>query len=294
MATSKQKKAQVVAPYGAMPPKRARPAKYGTFASLVGQIEPHIYLMARLRPEGEGVRSFTLGTAYLAGKNRIVSAAHCFDDPNQPNAPGAHHQEGDSYIFIQIPSRGGGHYAVVETPVLDSELYLYPDIDFAVMYLPDSFYAIDGKWHKNPDDHLSFSNELRPLGTDVGVLGYPMQELRFTSAGSPDTDGVMLRVDKGVVNASMSFTENGNTVYEFTMSFNPGNSGGPIVEIASGRVIATVMGYRATPINLLTEKWPGQDPDAKTFDSLIHANYSQGFTSVNYLTLAARHGLSTF
>jgi len=69
-------------------------------------------------------------------------------------------------------------------------------------------------------------------------------------------------------------------VYEFTMAFNNGNSGGPIINLEDGKVISWVHGYKKTDIDLKEKDIPsGFTPRAYTLPTYmesIQATYSIG------------------
>ncbi len=262
-------------PFGNMPSKVKKPNSFGSLEAIIEYASVHTYLFARLRKVSQGTRIQTLGTAFLAGKNRMVTCAHCINDPSSQNVL-QKHQDGDSYLFVQKDQYGNGGQSVI-TPKFNRELFCLDDIDTAVFYLPDDFYQADGSWNRNPLNHLNFSDSYLPIGADVGVAGYPLQEIRVGTNGV-DPSSFTIRADRGVVNTRYT-TGDGVKYYEFTMSFNPGNSGGPIFNLDTGSVIGLVHGFTAFPV-IMSNGTP------------VYSTYSQAISSESINRFAKKHSLS--
>lgn len=262
----------------AMPPLVQKPEKYEKFSDAAVAACDYTYSITRLRPEGTGTRPVTLGTAFLVGKNRAMTCGHCINDPKHPDMALANHKNGDSYIFIQKDQNGVMHTAAI-TPKLNRDLFIYPEIDMAVFYLPDGFYKMGDRWVKNPANHLSLATAFASIGEDVGVLGYPMQSVGFTAGGKVDPSSVIIRSDKGVVNTRYRATQTNTHMYEFTIAFNPGNSGGPILRQDTGSVIGMVHGFNSFPIDLGN-------------GNTIWNAYSLGIASENMKSFKDTHSLS--
>ena len=148
-------------------------------------------------------------------------------------------------LLIHRDENGNTHWASIKLDN-DDVLQLYPAPDLAIIKLPETFYATNSEgYFLHPDHHVDISVENRGLGHDVAILGYPLQELKFNEVGDIDFSGICLRADKGVVNQRVGWR------YEFTIPFNPGNSGGPVFDVATGRVFAMVRAsrdyYKQTP-----------------------------------------------
>jgi len=97
---------------------------------------------------------------------------------------------------------------------------------------------------------IRISKEFLPIGSEVGVLGYPLCKLEFQEKdiNEPLIGNILLRADRGVMNCRYQTSET-HYSYKFTLAFNPGNSGGPIFDVKTGRLISIVKGYKAIRIN---------------------------------------------
>jgi hypothetical protein len=257
------------------PANTSKPSSFEGFDDIMKYASQATYLFARLRPNGENTDYKTLGTAFLAGRNRMVTCAHCINTSGTGN-PLMEHIDGDSYLFVQKDEFGQGHQSVV-TPTLGQDLFLYENMDTAIFYLPDDFYQAGGDWLRNPNNHISLAANFSAIGSDVGVAGYPMQELRIDANGV-DVSSFTLRADRGVVNTRY-VDGAGVELYEFTMAFNPGNSGGPIFDIKSGNVIGLVHGFQSFQI-------------AEVDATKIFSSYSLGVSSRNLKAMSSEHSLS--
>jgi hypothetical protein len=265
-----------------LPPFR-RHTSFKTFPDAIKHSWHNTYLIAKGRPTEDGqMRILSLGTGFLAGRQRMITCAHCVS--NEENVdPMSKHQDGDVYFFVARDGVGNFHSSTVTTLKLNESLFIYPEKDLAVIYLPDSFYTDGTKVYKHPDDYLELLPDFAPLGTEVGVIGYPFQMLQGSSDQSGlDLSGIAVRVDKGVVNTNYTQAGTGLAVYEFTMNFNPGNSGGPIIDPNTGKVIAWVKGFSSTAIEIND----GKDK------AKIYAHYSMGVATKNLLDIAAEHNLA--
>jgi len=265
------------------------PNSFSSFADLAQFASSSVYIIARIRQEGESTRITTLGTGFLAGEHRMVTCDHVM------NSEGSEHHDDDIYLLAQR-NHPEWHRSFVRLKS-GEDLFLNPENDSAILYLPDSFYYDEsGNMIKDPKIHLRLSRAPSRLASDVGVLGYPMQQLLFQDDGSDvNIETMILRADKGVVNATYK-DSNDITMTEFTMGFNPGNSGGPILDIMTGNVIAIVHGYQSLPIRAKVEHIPLDMIDGGTKDedvvSVVRALYSLGVSSVNLLGYENSHGLS--
>src|SRR6202044_1813195 len=87
-------------------------------------------------------------------------------------------------------------------------------------------------------------------GEDIGVVGYPLAELRAVN-GNLALDSVLYRAGRGCVTGRY-VTNDGQLLavpcIEVNFLFVPGNSGGPVFSATTGRVLGFVRGYRAVKI----------------------------------------------
>lgn len=278
-------------------PLLTEPTSFSSFAELTSHASNSVYAIARLRLDSNGQTILaTLGTGFLAGPNRMMTCSHVIHDSNDS---ASQHKDDDLYLFVQ---RNHPHWhKTFINLTLNKTLFLEPDKDSAVIYLPDSFYFdANGNMLHDPNDHLHLSKSVPVLATEVGVLGYPLQQMQFTPDNSDvNINSVMVRADQGIVNVTYKTDEN-IAINEFTMNFNPGNSGGPIMDRKSGLVLALVHGFASIPIMAVKEvvaanQIEGGDKDAEgevDVLSTIRALYSNGYSSVNYLDYESKHQIS--
>jgi hypothetical protein len=253
---------------------------YGPFAKLIADTKKCVYIIARIR----GDKLFTLGTGFLVAPHRMITCNHVFNYSDEKK-----HEAGDVYLFVQRDEFGQGHrYTFI--PVVDETLFFYSDIDSAVIYLPDNFYEQSGK---TKNRYLKLSSEIRPLGTEVGIIGYPMVKILINDDNTDIlVESIIIRTDRGILNTA--YNVEGVVINEFTMSFNPGNSGGPIIDTSTGQVVAMVMSYNSVLLKYIKEDVPEEQQELvgqTEAVSAIRANYSQGVASASMVLLKDQHSI---
>ena len=254
------------------------PSSFASFADLCTYAKDCVYVIARLRTTKEGTRLNTLGTGFLCAPFRLMTCEHVLNEQVK-------HEDEDMYLLIQRDEYGRGHRTIVKLE-LDKTLFLYPDSDTAVVHLPDSFYKLENDEDKNPDKFLKLTKDINSIGTEVGVLGYPLTEITLTTDKTDvDVTSIILRADRGVINSAYSTPED-LTIYQFTMSFNPGNSGGPIFETRTGKVISVVKAYNSIRLKFIKESVPAEEQKelgTNEVHSTIRTLYSRGLSTTNIL-----------
>ncbi len=282
---------------GPKPPKR--PDSFHNYVDCLKWLKKSVYVVIRGRKTAlngkDGINWITLGTGFVAAPNRFLTAGHVINDPEKGEL--LKHQEGDKYYLLRHDDDNQWHFRIFE-PKLDKEIFVYPDIDLAVIYLDEEFYKSGDKIFADKNDFIRISKDFLPIGTEVGVLGYPLSKLEFDNhdLSKPRIGNMLLRTDKGVVNCRYK-TSKKHSLYEFTMAFNPGNSGGPIFDIKTGRVVSIVKGYRSSQIN--TREIPISEDGAKqlkiykekAFIEVLHATYSMGFATSSFLEILKQHAI---
>ena len=162
---------------GPKPPKR--PENFHSFSECVKWLKKSVYIIVRGRKnkigEQEGINWITLGSGFIAAPNRYVTAAHVINDPGKGEL--AQHQDGDKYYLLRHDD-DNWHYRIFE-PKLDKEIFTYPNIDLAVIYLDDEFYQVGDRIFADRNDFIRISKEFLPIGSEVGVLGYPLCKLEL-------------------------------------------------------------------------------------------------------------------
>ena len=264
--------------------RQVRPASFRDFADCVNWMKKSVYLIARgrqMQVDGKMFISWTtLGSGFLAAPYRLLTASHVINNSTKGTELALHRA---SDIYYLIRNDGDSFHGRSFVPELNKELFLYPDLDIAVIYLDERFYNADDPNVPTKDDYFRVDTSFGPIGSAVGILGYPLAKLEFENLdiARPRVGNIFLRAEAGVINTKYK-TQQGSSVYEFTMMFNPGNSGGPIFDIKTGKVISLVEGFRSTPI--VEEERVLTDDGAKNlkvykekaYISSIHATYSIG------------------
>lgn len=271
-----------------------RPENFRTFSDCVKWLKRSVYLVVRARPISSGMFNFvTLGSGFVAAPYRFVTAGHVMNDMSKDKV--FQHQTGDKYYLIRHDDEANWHYRFFE-PTIDKELFIYPEVDLAILYLDEDFYGKDGKIFADKNDFIRISKDFLTIGNEVGVLGYPLCQLDFQDKDSskPILGDILLRTDRGVVNCRYKTPEQ-NYVYEFTLGFNPGNSGGPIFDPVSGRLVSIVKGFHSNRINqrecTLSEEESKHFKvyKEKSFIETLMATYSFGFGTPTFLDLFVKH-----
>lgn len=272
-------------------PDFSRQAVFHNYAELANYAKRSVFLIARFRKVNDNeTRVTTLGTGFLIGNSRMMTCSHVMNNQESGGEP---HEDGDLYMFIMRTEDGQMHQSAPIELKMGETLIDYPKADAAIIYLPREFYFDDkGRMLHHPEDHLMLAKNPRNIGSDIGVLGYPMQAISFTPEGNLDMTKVFIRGDKGIVNTR--YAHDDVYFYEFTVAFNPGNSGGPIFDIETGEVIAMVHAYRSVPIKFAKEPVPEdlQEELGTEVVSVVRSTYSLGLASQNYEKLAKDHDAS--
>lgn len=268
--------------------KQIKPHKFNDFAACVGWVKKSVYLIVRGRPLTVENKIYyqwkTLGSGFIAAPYRLLTASHVIDNPEIKD-DSAHHKEGDIYYLLRNDGDDYAHWRMFKR-TLNQDLFLYPEIDLAVMYLDEEFYQSGKDTGLTKNHYLAIDEKFLPLGSSVGVIGYPLAELLFADQDitKPLAGNIFLRTDTGVINTRYK-TQQGPLVYEFTMMFNPGNSGGPIFNPKTCQAISLVKGYRSVPIK--TEEKIISDEGAKqlkiykekAYIEVTHSAYSVGYAT---------------
>lgn len=276
-----------------------RPENFHSFSECVKWLKKSVYVVVRGRKVNvdgnEGINWITLGSGFVAAPNRFVTAAHVINDPEKGEL--AQHQDGDKYYLLKHDDENNWHYRIFE-PKVGKEIFIYPNIDLAIIYLDNEFYQVGDKIFADRNDFIRISKEFLPIGSEVGVLGYPLCKLEFQERdlSKPLIGNILLRADQGVVNCRYQ-TSAKDFLYEFTLAFNPGNSGGPIFDTKTGKVVSIVKGYKVLRINerenIISDEGAKQLKvyKEKAFIETLNATYSFGFATPTFLEVFKKHNI---
>ena len=271
------------------------------FLKSVSRLKKSVYIIVRGRKINIGDqdkrRWDTLGTGFLAAPNRLVTAAHVINNFNSPENKLSHHQKGDKYYLLRHDDSGNNHFAM-RTLYMNEQIFTYPELDLAIIYLDEEFYKKDNKVFSKKNDYIKISTDFLPIGSEIGILGYPLCELKFANKdiNQPLVGNILLRTDLGVINCRYLDKEKRHT-YEFTLSFNPGNSGGPIFDVKTGKLISIVARHRSIPRSV-KEKILSEEKrkefkfyKERSCVEVVHMSYSIGFATPLFLEAFKKHGI---
>jgi hypothetical protein len=243
------------------------------FKDVVSDVRHATFSVHRHRPLPNGQYAVTaLGSGFFVSPEVFITCRHVIDSPQSA------HQAGDVYRLVN--NLDGVHGILHEVNGgIGVDIHLYPDHDFAIML---SKTKID-------QPYLSISYADIPVGADIGIAGYPIAELIPDANGLMTLGGMVFRVARGVATAYYQTTVNSADghpltdvpVLEVNFIFVPGNSGGPIFDASTGRVVAYVKGFRAHKIRENAEQCQlmavptGLPPN---YIGAVYAVYSIGLT----------------
>jgi hypothetical protein len=149
-------------------------------------------------------------------------------------------------------TKGAGVAHQITNVVVGQTLHLFPDCDLALFQpnniAPQSFVALD------------YGDQM--VGKEIGVAGYPLAALAPSPTGDLLYNGLIFRVARGVMTSTYSTKINQDRggvlpevpVLEVNFLFVPGNSGGPVFDAQTGRVMAFVHGYTTVKIREKVEQ----------------------------------------
>lgn len=276
-----------------------RPNTYHSFVDCVKWLKKSVYIVVRGRKtiiEGkEMINWVTLGSGFVGAPNRFITAAHVINDSDKGEV--FNHREGDKYYLLRHDDDDNWHYRRFE-PRLDKEIFVYPKEDIAIIYLDNEFYQDNNQIYVNRNDYIRISQNLLPIGAEVGILGYPLCKLEFENenANKPKIGDILMRTEKGVLNCKYH-TDSSTYLYEFTMAFNPGNSGGPIFDIQTGQVVSIVKGFRVNRTFIKENVITAEESKIikyykeKAYIEVNNANYSFGIATVTCIDIFKKHNI---
>jgi hypothetical protein len=243
------------------------------FKTVVADLRHAVFAVVRFRPSQQvGLFDITvLGSGFFVSSDVFITCWHVIDSPQAP------HQAGDKY---QLVSNLGVTAVALPLGEVGEDIHLFPDKDLAILICKA----------KKDQAYLSVSYADIPVGTEIGVAGYPLARLATDANNNPDVKALVYRVAKGVATAVFRYDmDHGDghplmdvQVVEVNFLFVAGNSGGPIFEAETGRAIAYVKGFRTHKIQEKAEQcFPTTQIPAglsNVYLDSVHAVYSVGLT----------------
>lgn len=245
------------------------------FKTVVADLRHAVFAVVRFRPSQQQAGLFeitVLGSGFFVSSEVFVTCWHVIDSPQMP------HQQGDQYQLVS--NLGAVPVSLKVGNVIGQDIHLFPDKDLAIIICKA----------KKDQAFLSVSYADIAIGTEIGVAGYPLARLSTDLNGNPDVKALVYKVAKSVATGVFRYDiDHGDghplldtQVVEVNFLFVPGNSGGPIFEADTGRVLAYVKGFRTHKIQegiqqaAPTLQLPqGLSP---TYLDAVHAVYSIGLT----------------
>jgi len=203
------------------------------FHEVVSDLRCVVFSVIRDRPNAAGtIDSAALGTGFFIKPDLFMSCDHVM------NPVAAPHQQGDSYRLIANLTGDDATVHSVKTPTIGKELALFPELDLAILQVQPS----------TDQRFVSICYQDVLVGHEIGVVGYPLATLGTDSAGNLLLDGLIYRAGRGVITGRFSGDLNGTAknipLLEVNFMFVSGNSGGPVFDPETGKVLGMVQGIQ--------------------------------------------------
>ncbi|AEU38762.1 trypsin-like serine peptidase [Granulicella mallensis] len=215
--------------------------KKRSFQSIVADIRHAVFSVVRQRPTGNGMfQTIPVGSGFFVSPSVFVTCWHVIDDPKNPHLPN------DRYALVNnLDGKHSIQYDI--TGGVGKDIHLFPHQDFAIILC-----------HAKADQaYLPIGYAYLPVGSEIGVAGYPLPSIKVNPDGTADIAGLVYRVAKGTATAVYrtnwdsgdGYPLTDTEVVEVNFFFVPGNSGGPIFDAETGRAFAYVKGISTPKIN---------------------------------------------
>lgn len=218
-----------------IPPTGRLKSKKRPFFEIVHDMRHVVFSVVRQRQMPGGFGAKALGTGFFAARNVFLTCDHVMNNPADP------HQAGDAYLLVTNLTGKSGQVVSITNPQVGNEINLFPNLDLAVL-------RVNSAPHDQPFVALEYGDVFE--GEDIGVVGYPLAELRAVN-GNIAFDAVLYRAARGCVTGRYLANDGAlmNVPYiEVNFLFVPGNSGGPVFSAETGRLMGFVRGYRTVKI----------------------------------------------
>jgi hypothetical protein len=256
------------------PPTARISTKSRPFPEVVRDIRYCVWSINRFRPDplGQDKRfiASNLGSGFFVAPKVFLTCHHVMNSAKNP------HMAGDRYQLVQSLSDNTATSSFQFIPTIDMDLHLFPDRDAAILQLNDA---------DRPFASLSYSDI--SAGAEIGVAGYPLPRFLVDTNGALQLGNLIYRVAKGVVTSTIRQSLSPNSeagtaelkTIEVNFLFVPGNSGGPIFDAETGRVVAFVHGFMD---NQIVQRYSETNQEHVTAGApakhiqALHAVYSLG------------------
>lgn len=213
-------------------------------------------------------QAFPLGSGFFVAPQLVLTCYHVI--------AGTPHQPGDFYHFVLSLPNGAGVIHTLGAQAATQSIHLFANDDLALIELPGI----------QQQAFVAVGYNAVPVGSDIGVAGYPLGLPTVDAQGQLGYDSMIYRVGRGVVTSTYRTninTEQGQQipaadVLEVNFLFVAGNSGGPIFDAETGRVVAFVHGFQSPTITERVATARIQLPAGMSaqYVQSIHAIYSMG------------------
>jgi Trypsin-like peptidase domain len=255
-------------PSGRVPSNRRR------FEEVVADLRPVVYSIMRIRalPGGQS-NVLALGSGFFFSPTMFLTCHHVLNSTALP------HQDGDIYQLVNnLVSDGSHKFGRIENIAsvsVGNNLFLFPESDLAVLKAAPT----------KPQRYAALDFGDLEEGKEIGICGYPLPRLHTDSNGAIAYDGLLFRVARNVVTGiyhtniapDQGMPMTNLPLLEVNFLFVPGNSGGPIFDAETGRVVGFVHGYQANRIREeIAQSTFTQMGVNRTFIESVHAVYSVG------------------
>jgi len=231
------------------------PANKRDFKSVTSAVNNSVFSVARFRKINGGLKWKTLGSGFfVSDRGHFLTCHHVLNSQKNP------HKDGDGYRLIcRLSDSKSSQFATYDLKdvKLDTELFLNPDKDAAILHFEDIKIA-EKKLEKatgTQQGYLRLNSSIISDGQEIGVMGYPLANLKFRNndINRPIFNSFIQRVSKDVISSQQFFNEIKSEegiarqvdIVEVNFLFVPGNSGGPIYDPQTGEVMAYVGGFRS-------------------------------------------------
>lgn len=192
---------------------------------LISEVRQSVYavIIEWANPTQGQAKLQVIGTAFSVTSDGHFFTADHVVNPNHGNSSVPARGDTDKILLAQMQPDGmtasiTGPYQVVSHS---------QEHDYAIIHMPTP----TGRVQR----YLELDLGPRYEGEDVAICGYPMASTKVHPQNNTVTISLNLRVASGIIGSQR--IENGSKIVEVDFPIIPGNSGGPLFSIRSGKVI---------------------------------------------------------